>query len=395
MHSSEEKKIVIIGGGAIGASVAYYLTRHSSYDHKLHSITILEATSIAGGSSGKAGGLVAEWATPSCLAPLSFKKHAELAETHGGDRLWGHRHVHCAEVALEARDLSNASDSRVTKIQWLAPGVLNSYTEIGDLSNSAQVNPFLYTTNIARLAAETGVQTIIGNATDINYPAQNDHRSVTSVEYTTQTGSAERLDATDVIVAAGPWTPKLLPQVQLQAPRGHSVILNPTQPISRHVLFPTISPAAECGLKDLISPKIYPRPADALYDFETVYSAGPDDYEVPLPPTTGEVAVDPRKCNDITQVLSAVSRPLQNGQVLARQACYKPQIRAHKDGEEVGPMVGPLPGTRGLWLATGHDEWGISNSAGTGVVVSEMVFEGAAKSAEVGSLHPRHFVRGQ
>ncbi|KAI6791674.1 hypothetical protein KC361_g7166 [Hortaea werneckii] len=364
MHSPEEKKIVIIGGGAIVASVAYYLTRHPSYDPQLHSITLLEATSIAGGSSGKAGGLVAEWATPSCLAPLSFKKHTELAETHEGDRLWGHRYVHCAEVALEARDLSNASDSRVEKIDWLAPGVLKSYTEIGNLSNSAQVNPFLYTTNIARLAAEKGVQTIIGNATDINYSAQNDHRSVTSVEYTTPTGSAERLDATDVIVAAGPWTPKLLPQVQIQAPRGHSVVLKPTQPISPHVLFPTISPAAESDLKDLVSPEIYPRPADTLYNFETVYSAGPDDYEVPLPPTTGEVTVDPRKCDDITQVLSTVSRPLQNGQVLARQACYKPQIRAHKDGEEVGPMVGPLPGTRGLWLATGHDEWGISNSAG-------------------------------
>ncbi|KAI6913647.1 hypothetical protein KC318_g8071 [Hortaea werneckii] len=330
MHSPEKKDVVIIGGGAIGASVAYYLTRHPSYDPSLHSITLLEATGIAGGSSGKAGGLVAEWATPSCLAPLSFKKHAELAETHGGDRLWGHRHK--------------------------------------------------------------GARIIIGKATDIKYSTDND-KSVTSVDYTTQTGSAERLDATDVVVAAGPWTPRLLPQVQLQAPRGHSVIIKPTSAISPHVLFPTISPAADSGLEDLISPEIYPRPADALYDFETVYSAGPDDYDVPLPPSTDEVAVHPQKCNDITQVLSSVSPPLQNGQVLVRQACYKPQIRAHEDGEEVGPIVGPLPGSRGVWLAAGHDEWGMSNSAGTGVVVSEMVFEGQAKSAEVESLYPEHFVK--
>ncbi|RMZ15443.1 hypothetical protein D0862_01674 [Hortaea werneckii] len=392
MHSPKRKNIVIIGGGAIGASVAYHLTRHPSYDPSLHSITLLEATSIAGGSSGKAGGLVAEWATPSCLAPLSFKKHAELAETHGGDRLWGHRYVHCAEVALEARNLSNASDPTGPEIDWLAPGVLKSYTEIGNLSNSAQVNPFLYTTNMARLAAEKGAQVIIGQATDIRY-STGDDTSVTSVDYTTQNGSAESLEATDVIVAAGPWTPRLLPQVQLQAPRGHSVVIKPTSPISPHVLFPTIAPAADSGLKDLISPEIYPRPADALYDFETVYSAGPDDYEAPLPPNTGEVAVDPHKCDNITQALSSVSPPLRDGQVLARQACYKPQIRAHEDGEEVGPMVGLLPGMRGIWLATGHDEWGMSNSAGTGVVMSEMVFEGEAKSAEVGSLDPGHFVR--
>ena len=371
--------------------MAYYLTRHSSYDSKLHSIILLEATSIAGGSSGKAGGLVAEWATPRCLAPLSFKKHIELAETHGGDRLWGYRYVHCAEVALEARNLDNLQDPKDPEIDWLAPGALKSYTEIP--SHSAQVNPFLYTTNMARLAAEKGAQVIIGKATNIKYSADNDDRSVTSVEYTTQNGSVERLDATDVIVAAGPWTPRLLPQVQLQAPRGHSVVIKPTQPMSPHVLFPTISPAADSGLKDLISPEIYPRPADTLYDFETVYSAGPDDYEAPLPPNTDEVAIDPQKCDDITQALSSVSPPLWDGQVLVRQACYKPQIRAHEDGEEVGPMVGSVPGTRGLWLATGHDEWGMSNSAGTGLVVSEMVFEGEAKSAEVGSLHPRHFGR--
>lgn len=373
--------------------MAYYLTRHPSYNPSLHSITLLEATSIAGGSSGKAGGLVAEWATPSCLAPLSFKKHAELAKTHGGDRLWGHRHVHCAEVALEARNLDNLSELTKPEIDWLAPGVLKSYTEIGNLSNSAQVNPFLYTTNTARLAAEKGAQVIIGKATEIKY-STDDAKSVTSVDYTTPNGSAESLEATDVIVAAGPWTPRLLPQVQLQTPRGHSVVIKPTSPISPHVLFPTISPAPDSGLEDLISPEIYPRPADALYPFETVYSAGPDDYDVPLPSSTDEVAVDPQKCDDITQALSSVSPPLQHGQVLARQACYKPQIRTHEDGEEVGPIVGPLPGTRGVWLATGHDEWGMSNSAGTGVIMSEMVLEGEAKSADVGSLHPRHFVRG-
>ncbi|KAI6826109.1 hypothetical protein KC340_g10527 [Hortaea werneckii] len=245
---------------------------------------------------------------------------------------------------------------------------------------------------MARLAAEKGAQVIIGKATGIKYSTDDD-KSVTSVDYTTQDGSAESVEATDVIVAAGPWTPRLLPQVELQAPRGHSVIIKPNSAMSPHVLFPTISPAADSGLKDLISPEIYPRPADAPYDFETVYSAGPDDYDAPLPPSTDEVTVNPQKSDAITQALSSVSPPLRDGQGLVRQACYKPQIRAHEDGEEVGPIVGPLPGTRGVWLATGHDEWGMSNSAGTGVVVSEMVFEGQAKSAEVGSLHPEHFVK--
>ena len=69
-------------------------------------MTLLEASKIGGGSSGKAGGLIADWATPKCLPPLSFQKHAELAKIHGGDKLWGHRPVYCADVRLEARNLN-------------------------------------------------------------------------------------------------------------------------------------------------------------------------------------------------------------------------------------------------------------------------------------------------
>ncbi|OMP83242.1 putative oxidoreductase TDA3 [Diplodia seriata] len=56
-------------------------------------------------------------------------------------------------------------------------------------------------------------------------------------------------------------------------------------------------------------------------------------------------------------------------------------------------MVGAVPGVRGCWLATGHDEWGVSNAAGTGLVVSEMVFEGEARSADCGALDPKYFLK--
>ena len=54
-------------------------------------------------------------------------------------------------------------------------------------------------------------------------------------------------------------------------------------------------------------------------------------------------------------------------------------------------MVGPT-GIKGLWLATGHDEWGIQNAPGTGLIMSEMIFEGAAHSANCDSLDPKHFL---
>ena len=88
---TDKKNIVIVGGGIQGCTTAYFLTRHPKYDRTKHSITLLEATSIAAGASGKAGGLLALWAYPSSLVPLSFRLHAELAKEHGGDHRWGYR----------------------------------------------------------------------------------------------------------------------------------------------------------------------------------------------------------------------------------------------------------------------------------------------------------------
>ena len=50
---------------------------------------------------------------------------------------------------------------------------------------------------------------------------------------------------------------------------------------------------------------------------------------------------------------------------------------------------------QGLWLATGHDEWGMQNAPGTGLIISEMVFEGSARSVDAESLDPKHFIDGE
>ncbi|KAL0263509.1 hypothetical protein SLS55_002489 [Diplodia seriata] len=399
-------------GGAIGCSAGYFLTRHAHFDPKIHSVIVLEASEIAAGASGKAGGLVADWATPKCLAPLSFRTHGELAEQHGGEKRWGYRRVHCAEVDLQAQrhDANQTppagAPDHPPELDWLRPGSIKSYTEIGTPRNSAQVHPYLYTTTIAKLAEEAGATLRHGRATAIRYTA--DETAVSSVTYVPQGSSASEepttIPATDVILAAGPWTPTLLPRAALLAPRGHSIVVKPTAgPISPYVLFtniitappPDTPPSSYPSSSSVVSPELYPRPADALSSAETVYVAGGDDYAVPLPASAADVAVDGRRCADVWAALRGVvdRDRIRDGDVVVRQACYKPQIRRHGEGEEVGPMVGAVPGVRGCWLATGHDEWGVSNAAGTGLVVSEMVFEGEARSADCGALDPKYFLK--
>ena len=107
------------GGGIIGSTTAYFLSQHPNFNPKKHSITLLEATKIAGGASGKAGGLLALWAYPNCIVPLSYRLHYELAEKHGGAERWGYRAVHCGQidmrgVLLKSNGLSEAKADSVS-----------------------------------------------------------------------------------------------------------------------------------------------------------------------------------------------------------------------------------------------------------------------------------------
>lgn len=370
----------------MGTTTAYYLTRNKFYDPAIHSIILLEAGAIAAGSFRKGGGFIASWATPRCIAPLSFALHEALAKEHGGAELWGYRTVHAAEVQLQARENNSNvrgtdSDDRHQALDWLFPGAVRSYNEIGTPKDSGQVHPFLFTSKISDLAEESGVTIIIGRGKSINYT--EDGSSVRSITYENEDG-IEALDATDVLVAAGPWTSKLIPKIRLQSPKGHSIVVKPqAEQIFPYILFPKIYASAPT-----ISPDIYPRPRDVMNVFETIYASGPDCYDVPLPDIVTDVTVEAEKIKDVWEAVKSVSQEIRNGEVITKQACYKAQIRKHDENEEVGPIVGPLD-IKGLWVATGLDEWGVSNGPAVGLIMSEMILEGKAQSADVESLDPR------
>ncbi|KAI1269066.1 FAD dependent oxidoreductase [Xylariaceae sp. FL1019] len=391
MAKAPEKNIVIVGGGIVGVSTAYFLTRHPLYNASIHSVTLLEASSIAIGSSGKGGGFIASWATPKCLAPLSFKLHESLAREHDGAKSWGFRSVYAAEVKLRARNADQISNEKAPSstspqaLDWLDPGTIKSYNEIGTPSDSGQVHPFLFTAALARLAQARDVKVVTGTARSINYAGSED--AVESLTYTSETGEGT-LAATDIVVAAGPWTSRLLPAVKLLSPKGHSIVVRPTRGLSPYILFSEI----ESTSSKMFSLDIYARPGDPVHPYDTLYSSGPDAYDSPLPDLASDVIVEDSKCQDVWEAVQSVtSQDVYKGDVITKQACYKAQIRQHEEGEEVGPIVGPME-ARGLWLATGLDEWGVQNGPGVGLVMSEMIMVGEATSANVESLSPKHWI---
>ncbi|KAF1935076.1 FAD dependent oxidoreductase [Clathrospora elynae] len=401
----QKRNVVIIGGGIIGSTTAYYLSHHPNFNKQRDTITLLEATKIAGGASGKAGGLLALWAYPTCIVPLSYKLHQELAEKHGGAERWGYRAVHCGQVDMygvlakskgeedvngKGKDDSVSLQKRTQKaigllratgvpkdLNWVAADGMKAYEEMGTPLTTAQVHPYHFTTSMASLAEEKGVKVVYGSATNI----EQENGAVKAVTYKAKDSTEEhKIDADTIILTAGPWTKTIWKPAPISALRAHSVTIRPSRPVSAYVLFTSIDlPRGNNKRGETVTPEIYARPNNE------VYACGEGDTLIPLPTSSDLVQCDEFRCQEIFDHVSSVSEELRDGEVTARQACYLPNVS--KGG---GPLVGQT-NVKGLLMGAGHTCWGIQNGPATGKLLSEIVFEGGARSADIGSLDPRKF----
>ena len=271
-------------------------------------------------------------------------------------------------------------------LDWFSTDSIRAYSEMGDPSTTAQVHPYEFTTSMVSLAEQKGAKVVLGSVRGISYP----NNTVQSVTYTDKaTSGTHTLPATDVIIAAGPWTRAIYPSAPISAMRAHSVTIRPSHPVSAYALFTDITLPAGFGRTSQstlfkrdkskrVTPELYARPNNE------VYACGEGDTLVPLPKTSDEVVTDESRCQDIIDYAASISDEMRDGEVMVRQACYLPNVEATTEG----PLIGET-GVKGLLLAAGHTCWGIQNGPATGKLMSEFVFEGGAKSASVKSLDPR------
>ena len=379
MSNSDVRNIVIIGGGIIGCTIAYYLTEHPKFHGSVNTITVIEASTkgIAQGASGKAGGLVAKWAYPKCLVNVSYPEHIRLAEKHNGAQKWGWRIVGCGSWEGRGEIVESKSENMVPKMKrkslektvglgndwkthrrtdlglpddldWVKVDLTDSYSPMAPRGHTAQVHPYLFTASMMQLAKEEGAQVVRGKATSINIDIAK--KSVTGVTYIDiSTGEEKTIPATHVVLAAGAWSNRLLPDLPIHATRAHSITIHtgPSVTISPYALFTDISFPRDSPLgAKIASPEIYARPGNE------VYCCGPGDSN-PLPETVDEVEADPSMIESIWQHVAGISDQLRAGKVHRRQACYLPTVSAGGD-----PIVGEATSfAKGLVIATGHTCW--------------------------------------
>jgi glycine/D-amino acid oxidase-like deaminating enzyme len=173
-----------------------------------------------------------------------------------------------------------------------------------------------------------------------------------------------------VIVAMGPWTGRLnlrLPSVT--GYKGASVILEADVP-AQAVFSEFISADG-----DRYSPEIYPR-ADS-----EVYVCGvPND--AALPDSADDVTAEDADCDTLLAMAAAHSSVLAGAEEKSRQACFRPVT---SDGL---PLIGPVPGIPGAYVATGHGAWGILTAPATGEMLAEMILDGGARTVDPTPYRP-------
>ena len=359
-------RVLICGGGVIGASIAYFLSLRQV------EAVVIERTGVACAASGKSGGFLAlDWCDGSPLAPLarrSFELHAELGAEFAAK--WGYRRLATLGILASARRKLGSPGSPGLP-DWVAPAAV-LHRQLGTAATTAQVHPAEFTKGMIDAAVERGSRVLLGSVTGL--ARTPDRNRVTGVLVN---GAVIEGDA--VVIAMGPWSvlaAQWLPLPMISGLKGHSLLLRNPVPISPHALF--VECEAEDGSVDL--PEVFPRPDG------TTYVCGLSSDE-PLPTDPAEVTSAAGAQAQLKAMIRTFAPALAEAQVVAAQACYRPVTR---DGL---PLIGRVPGVEGAYVATGHSVWGMLNAPATGEAMAELIVGGDTRTVDIAVFDPARLPR--
>ncbi|KAF9814381.1 hypothetical protein IEO21_05115 [Rhodonia placenta] len=427
---------VILGGGIMGLSTAYYLASLSRQnpDAAPHIIHIVEpCPELFASASGKAGGFIArDWFSPALanLGSLSFDLHRQLAQEHDGRARWGwsesisyslDRNAGAGAADSDSNSNSDAATSdrsaspppspRPDSSGRASPASLAPHGAEAQENGSAQGADWAL--GMTRLC-EFLLEECIAMGVRLHHPARAtklvhadpgnpasqaiirvDVLATTSTGREFHTGKLD-LPCDSLVLAAGCWTPSVFRTLFPRAPRvptvqglaGYSVTARSRAWKGLHAA-PAAAPCHAVFTSDPsgFSPELYSRAGGELW------VGGVNSAALPLPAR----AMDARPDRASIERIVAVARALcgDDVEVLQGGLCFRPNTPSGKPivarvaeadlGEGVRPRACSGRGGGGVYLAVGHGPWGISLCLGTGLVLSEMIL-GRPTSADVGLL---------
>ncbi|HLB44752.1 MAG TPA: FAD-dependent oxidoreductase [Candidatus Limnocylindrales bacterium] len=378
MHASTSLAVdvVVVGGGIVGTAAAAFLAGGGAR------VVLIEREGLASGASGANSGVVQHPFDP-VLAPLyreTIALYRELAAVSTGFHLpsqpAGMLFVSNSEaearrqaaVILETFPELTIEVFGGAHLQALEPKVAPDLWACR-VGIGYPVMPGAATYAYASLAEARGAEIRQGHAAML----QIESNSVVGVRV-----DGRLLSAATVLVAAGPWTPGVLDPTGRWAPIrplwGAVVEVELSAP-PRHVL-------EQAGI-------------EAAIGAAAVTPGTPGEHQIlfSLVPLHGVCVVgstfladepDPRAWMEpILQRASTFVPAVAEAPIRGVRACARPQSA---DGR---PLIGAVPGVRGLYVCAGHGPWGISTGPASARIVSDLILGRAPQLAS--ELHAARF----
>ncbi|MGV6811751.1 MAG: GcvT family protein [Brevirhabdus sp.] len=393
-------KALVVGGGAVGASIAYHLARAGWDD-----VMLLERDELTSGSTWHAAGLLPlfnmSYATTH-IHQYSVEFYKTLEEETGlnaGFSIVGNLRMAQSRARMDEFQLyASTAETCGVPYEWLSPDQIKErwpLVRTEDLEGAlyhptdGYINPADVTMAMAKGARQRGV--IIERKWQVDsYDWTGAEWRVTCTKMADKGGNLVPTEeqvvitAEHVVTATGNHAQRTAQQLGIKMPAipvEHQFIV--TEPDAALVEYrkthgehPVLRDAdAKWYVREerggwILGP--YERGAPARFEYGV-----PDSFRADLFPLDLE-RIEEEYMSMIHRIPSTETVGLKddfNGPI-----CYTP------DGN---PLVGPAPGLRNMWLAEGFS-FGITAAGGTGHYLAQMMVEGEAE-IDMASLDPKRY----
>ncbi len=364
--------VVIVGGGVVGASVAYHLAVRGMTD-----VVVVERSGLGSGSTGRsAGGVRQQFSTETnCrLSMLSVEKLLSFEQDTG----WDPRFMQVGYLFLLTRqddweqfqrNAAMQSDLGIP-VELLSPHAAQAMVPplaVDDVlgatfcGTDGHADPTQVCLGYASAARSRGVQ-IVPGTTVTGIDVADGH--VAAVET-----SQGRIETRLVVNAAGPWAG------QIAALAGIDV---PIAPYRRQLYYmdriPTIPEKAPMVV-DFAS-SMYFRPEGPGLLIGMTDRREPSSFNVQTDEAFLEMLVD--------QAIRRVPS-------LAATRVVRGWAGLYDVTPDANPILGPVPGLEGFVMAAGFSGHGFMHSPATGQLVAEMILDGGAHTIDVSGYSLQRF----
>jgi sarcosine oxidase subunit beta len=368
-------EVVIVGGGCMGASIAYHLAARGVRD-----VVLLERGTLACGPTGRSTSILRRHYSQPLLVRMAehgLRTYSQFEGVVGTDAGFVRTGM---LVGVDPRDGGALQKNvEVARAEGVLMELIDDVEEIepriepGGLEyclepEAGYCDPYLGTAGFAAAARREG--TVVAEGV-----------SATAVAPGEVTTSAGALSAGAVVVAAGPWSPPLLAKLGYELP-----IRSARAEVGRFRL-PVGFGAPLPALADFSAAQLYFRPAEP--GFIEVGSLSPDHADRPIDADDCPEGADSETLESFAFALRSRLRGADQGHWRGSwSAIYDVTPDWH-------PAIGAVPGADGVFVAAGFSGHGFKLAPAVGLSVAELVCDGRAATFDLSLLDLERFERNE